>query len=212
MMKTFSMLLMSLFISVSLSVQAEKVASTEAEVNKTDVEKERSWWQKRHDRSDIYYPHKPHMDTMKDYGDACMLCHPYSKNKIHDEKDLKTLEQINNEALKSVCHECHVEKMNAPSECRLCHFEPATIWPQNHNYNYKYFHKEDAIADQDGCSECHKQLSFCTDCHFKRNTTGTNVHRLGYKSMHGLDARIAPAECGSCHQASYCSDCHRLSR
>ena len=82
--------------------------------------------------------------------------------------------------------------------------------------DYKNNHTEDAQADQDGCSECHKQLSFCTDCHFKRNFSGgfsgIRVHRLGYKTMHGLDARIAPAECGNCHQANYCSDCHRRSK
>lgn len=217
MMKPFFILLMlpflALTLTLSLPVQAENNSASAVEIEEADVEKETSWWSKRQKRGDIFYPHKAHMDVMKNDGDACMLCHPFSKNTVHDEKTLKPLKQINNEPLEAICHDCHVEKMNAPSECRLCHPEPSTIWPQNHNYDYKNNHTEDAQADQDGCSECHKQLSFCTDCHFKRNFSGgfsgIRVHRLGYKTMHGLDARIAPAECGSCHQANYCSDCHR---
>jgi hypothetical protein len=200
-------------LTLSFSVQAENgapsEAPSEAQVKKADVKKENSWWHKRQQRSDIFYPHKPHMDIMKNNGDACMLCHPFSKNNVHDENTLEQLRQINNEPLKAICHDCHVEKMDAPSECRLCHPEPSSIWPQNHNYDYKTSHKEDVLADQDGCSECHKSLSFCADCHFKRASTGSKVHRLGYITLHGLDARIAPADCGSCHQANYCSDCHR---
>jgi len=221
MMKSFSILLILpfLFLTLSLSflVQAEDNTGSDAVVKKaedkkSDVEKERSWWQLRQDRSDIFYPHKPHMGIMKKDGDACMLCHTFNKNNIHDEKILKPLNKINNEPLEAICHDCHVEKINAPSDCRICHPDPATVWPEGHNYDYKNNHTEDARADQDSCTDCHKQLSFCTDCHFKRNFTGSNVHRLGYKTMHGLDARIAPAECGSCHQADYCSDCHQRSR
>jgi len=196
------------FLTLSFSGKAENIAPFEA-----DVKKEKSWWKLRKNRSDIFYPHKPHIEIMKNDGDTCMLCHPFSKNTTHDEKELKSLNQINNEPLKTICHECHVDKINAPSECRLCHPDPSTVWPQDHNYDYINFHAEDAQTDQESCSECHKQLSFCTDCHFKRNYSGNysslKVHKLGYKSMHGLDARIAPAECGSCHQASYCSNCHR---
>ena len=105
MIKAFSMLFMLFFLAVSLPVQAEQDIPSEAEAIKKDVEKEKSWWQKRQQRSDIFYPHKPHMDTMKEEGDACMLCHPYSKNTIHDEKALGTLEQINNEALEAICHD-----------------------------------------------------------------------------------------------------------
>ncbi len=207
-MKPFSRLFMPSFfilmLMLSFSVDAEDNAASEAEI--------KSWWELRQDRTDIYYPHKPHMDIMENDGDACMLCHPFSKNTVHDEDILKPLAQINNEPLEAICHDCHVEKINAPSECKLCHPDPATVWPQNHNYDYIYNHTQDAQTDQEGCSDCHKQLSFCTDCHFKRTSTGNNVHKLGYKTQHGLDARIAPADCGSCHQANYCSDCHRRSK
>ncbi len=175
-------------------------------------EKEKTWWELRNDRNDIFYPHKPHMEIMEQNGDACMLCHPFTKNTIHDEKILKPLSQINNESLEAICHDCHVDKINAPSECRLCHPDPSTVWPQDHNYDYSTAHAEDAQHNQQTCNECHKQLSFCTDCHFRRTTTGLNTHKLGYKTLHGLDARIAPAKCGSCHQANYCSDCHRRIR
>ena len=193
--------------------------ATQAEINETpDTEtgEEKNWWQKRQHRDDIFYPHKAHMDNMMESGDSCMLCHPFSKNNIHDEKKLKPLNQINNEPLQAICHDCHVEKITAPSECRLCHRDPSTIWPQNHNHYYKNSHAQDARDDQESCGQCHKQLSFCTDCHFRRNSgggfSGTNVHKLGYRSLHGLDARIAPATCGSCHQSNYCSDCHSRNR
>ncbi|RDH83793.1 MAG: hypothetical protein DIZ80_06545 [endosymbiont of Galathealinum brachiosum] len=199
-----------LLFMLSLSSQAETDNLSKV---KAEVKKEKSWWQKRHDRTDLFYPHKAHMDVMEDEGDACMLCHPFSKNSIQDKKEHEKLNQINNEALEAICHDCHVEKITAPSECRLCHPDPSTVWPDDHNYNYTFFHAEDAQTNQQACTECHKQLSFCTDCHFKRNYSGgyssTKVHRLGYKSMHGLDARIAPADCGSCHQVKYCTDCHR---
>lgn len=175
----------------------------------TGTLKEKTWWQKRQYGDNIFYPHKVHMKLMEDGGDACMLCHPFSPNKIRDEKILQQLRDINNEPLKAICHDCHVEKRLAPSECRLCHLEPSSIWPPSHNYDYKKVHGEDAWADQNNCRECHKSLSFCTDCHFKRDFTGASTHPPAYKSLHGLDARMAPAECGKCHQASYCSDCHR---
>ena len=189
---------------LSVSAQADNNGAAEP-----SQEKEKTWWQLRQDRDDVFYPHKPHMEVMADDGDACMLCHPFSKNKVRDKKILKRLSAINNEALEAVCHDCHVEKMKAPSQCRLCHTEPSSIWPVNHNYDYKNSHAQDAQIDQASCDECHKSLSFCTDCHFRRNLNVDNVHRLGYKTMHGLEARIAPAQCGSCHQTSYCSDCHR---
>jgi len=204
-------LLILIIFSLSFSGQSENLTSSTAV-----VKKEKTWWQLRKDRSDIFYPHKPHIKIMKNDGDACMLCHPFRKNITHDDAEHKKLNRINNEPLKSICHDCHVEKNTAPSECRLCHPDPSSIWPQDHNYNYKKHHVQDAQADQQSCNECHKQLSFCINCHFKRNYSGgysgIKVHKLGYKSMHGLDARIAPAECGSCHQANYCSDCHRRRR
>jgi len=161
MIKLFSILLILPFLILTLvlsfSVRAEDNKSSVAETNKVDIEKEKSWWQLRQNRSDIFYPHKLHMDIMKSDGDACMLCHPFSSNTVHDEELLKPLAQINNEPLEAICHDCHVEKMNGPSECKLCHPDPATVWPQNHNFDYKNNHTQDAQADQDSCNECHKQ-------------------------------------------------------
>ncbi len=224
-------LLLPLLLTVSLSAQSEDKPSEDSPSAAVEAEtaieqkqgQEKSWWQRRQNRSDIFYPHKPHMDIMEKGGDACMLCHPFnaytaSKNNIDEEQQqLKSLREINNEPLEAICHDCHLEKINAPAECALCHLGPATVWPGDHNYDYIKNHAEDAYADQDGCSsKCHQQLSFCTDCHFKRTISGTfsgiNVHKPGYKTLHGLDARISPLECGSCHQANYCSDCHRRSK
>ena len=72
---------MLLLFSLSFSTQAEINETTDAE-----IKEEKSWWQLRQERSDIFYPHKPHINIMKQGGDACMLCHPFSKNNIHDEK------------------------------------------------------------------------------------------------------------------------------
>ncbi len=200
-----------LFTSMVFLVQAENLAAPGA-----DIKKEKTWWQKRQHKEDLNYPHKIHMKTMLDEGDSCMLCHPFSSNLEPDEKKLNSLRKINNEPLKAICHSCHVEKMNAPSACRLCHNDVSTIWPENHNYNYIKRHADDARTDQAGCSACHQSLSFCTACHFKRNYSSefmaNNVHKLAYKTLHGIDARMAPAECASCHQVNYCSDCHRQKR
>ena len=209
-------LLMLLLLMLPLVVQSEANAPPEAP-DKKDVlnkkessgKKEKSWWQIRQQKVDIFYPHKPHMNVMQDGGDACMLCHPFSKNTERDEKILAQLTQINNEALEAICHDCHVEKMNAPSECRLCHTQPSSIWPSNHDYDYKNHHAIDAQQDQATCNTCHKKIAFCTDCHFKRNFSSSDVHPLAYKTLHGLDARMAPAQCGACHQTDYCTDCHR---
>lgn len=208
-MKKYFLIALCLLILpvLAMPVSAEEKAAPEA-----TAKKEKSWWQMRHEKQDIFYPHKAHMEVMADEGDACMLCHPFSKNTVTDEKILSRLTQINNEALQAICHDCHVEKMKAPSECRLCHSTPSMIWPEDHNYDYKNHHAQDAQLDQASCNTCHKKTAFCSDCHFKRNFNRSDVHRLGYKTMHGLDARMAAAQCGSCHQVNYCTDCHRRAR
>ncbi len=209
----FMLLLLISPLMLPLAVQGETDVPHEVSDKKEPLDKkEKSWWQLRQDKADIFYPHKPHMNVMEDGGDACMLCHPFSKNIVRDEKILAQLTQINNEALQAICHDCHVEKMNAPSECRLCHTQPSTIWPSNHDYDYKNHHARDAQEDQDACNTCHKKTAFCTDCHFKRNMSKGDMHPLGYKTLHGLEARMAPAQCGACHQTGYCSDCHRRRR
>ena len=158
--------LLPLLLTVSLSAQSENKpsAAVEAETATAIEQKqaqEKSWWQRRQNRSDIFYPHKPHFDIMEKGGDACMLCHPFSgystdkytasKNNIDEEQlQLKLLREINNEPLEAICHDCHLEKINAPAECALCHLDPATVWPGDHNYDYIKNHAEDAYADQDG--------------------------------------------------------------
>ena len=172
-------------------------------------EKEKSWWEKREKRPDIYYPHKPHMKTMKQGGDPCLLCHPFSKTDITDLKQIKPLSVIANEPLEAICHDCHMDKLTAPWRCDLCHNDPTVIWPDDHNFNYLNHHGEDSRLDDGECRQCHIDVSFCTDCHFQRDSTQRQAHSLGYRASHGIDARINAASCGRCHNSGYCRDCHQ---
>ena len=173
---------------------------------------EKHWWQKRHERPDYYYPHQPHFEVMEQGGDSCMLCHPFSPNSLLDIEQLGLLNVIANEPLAAICHECHKLELNAPWRCDLCHSDPATAWPENHNIDYINRHSEDARLDDGECRSCHLDLSFCSDCHFDRSNARRRVHRLGYLNQHGIDSRIDPAACGQCHNSFFCSDCHREAR
>ena len=176
--------------------------------NTQDSEK-KSWWQKRHDRPDIFYPHNAHLDVMQQEGDPCLLCHSFNRNKIVNPDHVKSLTTISNEPLEAICHDCHLDKHKAPFSCELCHTDPSAIWPSNHDFDYIKNHAEDARLDNGECSQCHLDLSFCTDCHFRRDTAKHQQHKLGYRNMHGIDARMNAYSCGRCHNASYCADCHR---
>lgn len=174
-----------------------------------ETKKEKTWWEKRENQAEIYYPHNAHKEVMEKKGDPCMICHPFSGTTIKDIKLLDKLTPIVNEPLLAICHSCHLEDLSATSECSICHKDPRKIWPEDHNYDYKNRHGEDARVDSEGCGRCHKSPSFCTDCHFMRDRLGRKVHGLGYRANHGIDARISPGECGKCHNSSYCKDCHR---
>ena len=63
-----------------------------------------TWWEKRHQRSDIYFPHNAHMEVMSQSSDVCMACHPFSANKITDLEQLESLQVIYNEPLEAICH------------------------------------------------------------------------------------------------------------
>lgn len=173
--------------------------------------KEKTWWEQRNKRPDLYYPHNVHMAVMEKEGDSCFLCHPFNKNKITDLEQLKKLNIIANEPLEAICHECHVVKLTAPWHCELCHPDSRTIWPNDHNFNYIAHHSEDARLNESECRQCHIDTSFCTDCHFRRDPL-RRVHTLGYRTTHGIEARVNTASCGRCHNAHYCSDCHREHR
>lgn len=184
--------------------------------------KAKTWWEKRQDLSeqkDIYYPHNIHMTAMEDEGDACMLCHPYTANKIVDNDQLNTITTISNEAMKEVCHDCHVVEVRAPAQCNLCHPgmkspvpDEHISWPDDHKFGYINHHSEDARKNEHACKECHLDMTFCTDCHFRRNGAGKGYHPLGYISQHGIDVRMMPSNCGRCHNTFYCQDCHRNRR
>lgn len=160
----------------------------------------------------IYFPHNRHLGVMKKKGDPCMRCHPFSPTTIKDPKVFEALNAISNKPLKEICHSCHAVKLEAVWECRLCHKDPRTVWPDTHQFDYKNNHREDARAIVTDCRECHIKTSFCTNCHFRRDGAEKKVHTLGYRSSHGLGARLSPGECGMCHSSGFCNDCHRRLR
>jgi len=170
--------------------------------------KEKTWWQKRDVRSDIYYPHKAHYATMEEEGDSCLLCHSFQKNAEHDDKKRAPLNTIANEPLEAICHDCHLTELRAPWRCDVCHDDVTKIWPADHNSGYIQNHAEDSKQNADECRTCHVDQKFCTDCHFRRDTFGSGYHPLGYRSKHGLEARMMPANCSKCHNYFYCRDCH----
>ena len=174
--------------------------------------KNKTWWEKRMQREDIYYPHIIHKQAMDQEGDSCMLCHSFSKNKLTDEQQLKALTTIANEPLEKVCHDCHVDDLRAPWRCDLCHKDKTKIWPDDHNFNYIDNHGEDARRNEAICRTCHLEVSYCSDCHFRRDTSGPDYHPMGYQSSHGIEARLMASNCGRCHNSMYCDDCHRNKR
>jgi hypothetical protein len=169
---------------------------------------QQTWWEKRDQRSDIYYPHKLHYETMEKEGDSCLLCHTFQKNEEHDETKRKPLNIIANEPLMGICHHCHVDEKRAPWRCDLCHDDNKKIWPADHNSGYIQNHGEDSQQNMEICANCHLDRKFCTDCHFSRDTLGTGYHPLGYVNRHGLESRMMPANCSQCHNSFYCKDCH----
>ncbi len=173
---------------------------------------EKSWWQKRHERPDIFYPHNVHMEVMEKEGDPCLLCHAFSKTEVIQPEQIESLTRIANEPLEAICHNCHLDRHTAPSRCELCHTDVTAVTPPSHDFDYVANHAEDARLDNNSCRTCHVDASFCTDCHFRRDRSQRHVHKLGYRSMHGIDARMNTFSCGRCHNASYCADCHRGSR
>jgi hypothetical protein len=170
---------------------------------------EQTWWQKRQAREDIYYPHNKHEETMQAKGDSCLLCHNFAKTDITDPALLNKVSLIANEALAPICHECHKTNIEAPWNCRTCHPDPSTIWPENHNFDYTNQHGTDSKLDEATCRSCHIDLNFCTDCHFNRGHQPHQVHPLGYRSWHGLDVRTSAFSCGQCHSGLFCQRCHR---
>lgn len=195
--KWLLLLLMLLFIGSSI-VRAEDAG-----------EKEPSWWQQRHDRPDIFYPHQLHFKAMQQEGDPCLLCHSFARNDEPKVDQLKALTTIANEPLEAICHSCHVDRNSAPFKCDLCHTDPTAIWPRSHDNDYVNHHAEDGRLDEGECQSCHLDVSFCSDCHFHRDSSNHQQHELGYLQLHGIDARMNTLSCARCHSSRYCADCHR---
>jgi len=170
---------------------------------------EKKWWEKREAREDLYFPHKAHMDVLKERGDPCLTCHPFLKNTIKAAKTVDALNVILNEPLEAICHSCHLDELTAPSECALCHKRPETIRPKSHTFDYRSSHGGDAMRGSSDCTRCHIAPSFCTDCHFGKDDSGARVHGPAYVGGHGIEARLSPGRCGKCHNRMFCSDCHR---
>jgi len=173
---------------------------------------EKSWWQQRHDRSDIFYPHKAHFEVMDQEGDPCLRCHAFSKNSVTNSEQLKTINRIANEPLEAICHDCHVVRQTATTDCELCHSDMSAVWPADHDFEYSYNHSEAARSDRGECQQCHLELSFCSDCHFRRDGDRQQFHLPAYRGSHGIDARMSAISCSRCHNVSFCSECHRGGR
>jgi hypothetical protein len=169
---------------------------------------EEKWWQQRKENPDGYYPHNAHMAVLTERGDSCLLCHPFSENSERDENRLRQLTTIANEPLEAICHSCHVEERSAPVECALCHPDPRTVWPEDHNGDYIHHHGVDG-QELESCDSCHPNASYCTDCHFSRPLDSGRYHGVGFRYGHALSSRINPEQCGSCHGVGFCRDCHQ---
>lgn len=207
-------ILMLLVVVPGISAEPDNIAgagsteSTQIAEQKSQQEEDKKWWKKREKRTDIYYPHNAHMEIMEQEGDSCMLCHTYSKTDITDLKKLQKVTVIANEALKPICHSCHVEEKRAPWRCNLCHDDKTKIWPTDHRSDYINHHGEIARQNEKYCETCHLDMNFCTDCHLRRDTSGQGYHPLGYRTLHGIESRLDAGRCGRCHNDLFCSDCH----
>lgn len=173
---------------------------------------EERWWERRHNRPDLYFPHNAHKEAMSQGGDLCMACHPFTSNEITDLERLDQVQTIYNEPLAEICHACHMEARSAPMDCVVCHTNTDSIRPPDHVGDYTWFHKESARNDEAGCRSCHIDLNFCTDCHFGRDAARRNVHPFAYRDRHGLEARMGAGDCAGCHQPGFCADCHARRR
>ena len=176
---------------------------------KTNPKKPLNWWQKRHKRADIYFPHNAHMSVMQKRGDLCMACHPFTGTPKTSIQQQQKLTHLSNEPLEAICHECHVVERSAPLDCKVCHTDISKIRPKDHGLNYNDFHGATAKRNEAKCRTCHIEMSFCTNCHFRHNNSQRIKHPLGYRDRHGLDARLDASACGRCHNASYCRNCHQ---
>ena len=170
---------------------------------------EPTWWEKRHERADIYFPHQAHMNIMEARGDVCMACHPFTGTPKTNINDQVILTALANEPLEAICHECHMVERSAPLACVICHTDIDKVRPVDHGYDYTNYHAAATQQNEAACRSCHIEMSFCTDCHFRRNSGNRVNHLLGYRDRHGLDARLDTASCGRCHNTAYCRDCHR---
>ena len=168
----------------------------------------KSWWEQRRQRPDIRYPHKIHEPVMQAEGDSCLMCHPFGGTRETDIDRLKALSPIANEPLEAICHDCHVDRLAAPSRCDVCHRDMSAIWPEDHDIDYRNRHAAAALRDAESCRQCHVDPSFCADCHFRRDWDPLQ-HPPGYLAAHGLDARLDALSCASCHMTRFCADCHR---
>lgn len=171
-------------------------------------DEDKKWWKQRENRSDIFYPHNIHLEVMKQEGDSCLLCHTFNKTELTDKDKLQAVTLVANEALKPICHSCHVDEMRGPWRCNLCHDNKEKIWPADHRHDYVNHHNEVARQDEKWCQTCHLDRNFCTDCHLRRDTAGSGYHPLGYRTLHGLESRLDSGRCGRCHNEIFCSDCH----
>lgn len=107
------------------------------------------------------------------------------------------------------CERCHL-----PNFCDACHRAA-----NPHPADWVARHPQEARKDSTGCFSCHlapaearpkdvKNMAFCRACHGLRQE-----HRQAdWQVIHGRESLANPAACQRCHTASWCSDCHAISR
>jgi hypothetical protein len=107
------------------------------------------------------------------------------------------------------CRRCH-----AASFCETCH-RAANPHPRD----WIAGHPQEARKDSAGCPACHlapaemrpkdvKEMAFCRACHGLRQ----EHKQADWQLIHGKESLTDPASCQRCHTASWCSDCHQISR
>ncbi|MCG8427943.1 MAG: hypothetical protein MI754_11355, partial [Chromatiales bacterium] len=165
------------------------------------------WYeQRRAETPGYHFPHRLHEEALQQAGLSCVACHAFSANEERDPKLVHQLTRIANEPMEAICHSCHVVDRSAPMACRLCHPDPSTIWPDDHNFDYRRLHGLDARQDEAACESCHLGLRDCVSCHFQRSPD-SDQHLPGFRYSHGIEARATSADCGRCHNPGFCVDC-----
>lgn len=158
--------------------------------------------------------HKKH----KAKGIKCTVCH----NRAAHERVKGHPESYPSRMKMRYCMKCHTGgrgKLQASSDCRICHTEDFQLKPKSHlvagfveftdplNPKTRAVHGIQAKSDKEYCLSCHKE-KFCTDCHGVEMPHPAKDWTRG-KKEHAAIGSKKPESCKKCHvQTNFCSACH----